>query len=313
MNKFKPIKLRAFRVSNAVIDKKNSGLLNILSETLNGTVAKDRTMLLNVDDETKEQDLFSDYNYRENTSIAGTVLRIASGNDIPNIPDDYLYKEKITINELDSLDLPSTTIYKNHYYFLLNDSFLITNLTGNTTIKRFEVYVNWFLENVRKDQIFEFSPCTKTIPKTKLSDLKSIAFKNNVVGPTFNENKESDFMKSKLSKLSGDFMRFFVNDVSKLEKLKEAQIISAELYIKFSKPKKMKREEYENITGALLKPIADSDDVEFTTTNGIKMKGSEMLRTKMVKIEMTENGKISEPHLFLEMEKYLNEVINNAN
>lgn len=307
-SKIKNVKLRAFSISNYEIDKKDSGLMELLNSTLSGSIAKDRKMRLNPDDPQNEEDLISDYSSRNNICVEGAVLRIASSGDIPNIPDDYLDKEKITIMDLDSIKLQSSIVYKTHYYFSLNNTHLVTNLQGNIPIKRFETYINWFLEDVRGGQFFELIPCTIPTPETKLSDLTNMVFKNNTVGDTFETKSQAAFVKSKVGNLGAELLRLFINDTEKLQMLKDAQIISAELLIKFSKPSKMKKEDYEKLMGLYLKPFAETDDVVFTTKKGIKVKGSDILRTKVVNIELTDSNKISEPQLFQEMEKFLREL-----
>ncbi|MGJ7025053.1 hypothetical protein [Petrimonas sulfuriphila] len=306
----KQIKLRAFSISNYAIDKKDSGLMELLASTLSGSIAKDRKMRLNPDDPQNEEDLISDYSAKEGVCINGAVLRISSSGDIPNIPDDYLDKEKITIMDLDSIQMQSSIIYKMHYYFALNSTHIVTNLQGNIPIKRFETYINWFLENIRGELMFEFIPCTTPTPQTRLSEIANMAFKNNTVGDEFESQSQEGFVKSKVSKAGADILKLLIGDTEKFQVLKDAQIISAELLIKFSKPSKMKKEDYEKLMGMYLKPIAETDDVVFTTKKGTKVKGSDILRTKVVDIELTDSKKISEPQLFQEMERFLKELKN---
>lgn len=309
-NKPKTVKLRAFSIANYEMGKKDSGLMEMLSDALSGSVANNRRMRLNEDDPQKEEDLISDFTVKGKIHLCGAILRIASSGDIPNIPDNYLEKEKITITDLDTLEIGASTIYKTHYYFLLNNNYMITTLQGNISIKRFQTYINWLLEDVRGDQMFEFTPCVTNTPKAKLSELKNIIFKNNNIQTDFKPINQEGVIKSNISKAGEAVIKLFINDTAKLEELKEAQIISAELLIKFSRPAKMSKEDYEKKMGAYLKPFADTEDVVFTTKRGDKVTGAEILRTKSVEIELTDSLKISEPQLYQEMEKFLKEVCN---
>lgn len=307
MVKPKAIKLRSFSVSNYDIQKKSSGLLKMLSETLSGTKAGDRRMPLNPDDPQNEQDFVSYYKVKGDNCIYGTIVRIGPSDSTPNIPDDLLDNELIEISDLEPIDNGTSNIYKNHYYFLLNDEFLITNLPGSTTIKRFEVYVNWYLEGVRGEQIFDIKPIIVPQPDLDLKDIKGITMGKQPIQTDTEPSTQSGYIRSRLSKAGDEIMKLFL-DVDKLNQLKEAQIITAELLIKFSKPRKMKPKEYEDIMSSYLKPIADTDDVTITTKRGVKIKASQMFRVKDVQIEQTESKKISEPHLFLEMEKFLRDL-----
>ena len=83
------------------------------------------------------------------------------------------------------------------------------------------------------------------------------------------------------------------------------KILSAQLLVKFTKPRKMEEEDYEKLLGAYMKPISDADGVTFKLKNGKKITGSNILRTKNVEIEMIDDVRISEPALIQEMEEFL--------
>lgn len=87
-----------------------------------------------------------------------------------------------------------------------------------------------------------------------------------------------------------------------------SQIISAELILKLTKPRKMSEEEYQRLYGAYLKPISDIDNISFKDKNGNQIKGKDVLKTKNVNIETTETGELVEPQLNQEMIRFLNEL-----
>jgi hypothetical protein len=146
-------------------------------------------------------------------------------------------------------------------------------------------------------------------PKTKLSEVKSITIKS-----PFSEdrNDASDIQAKKktisLTAKTKDIISQLLSDTQRLSDIDVSQIVSAELILNISKPKKMSDSEYQNIYGAMLKPIADLENVTFKDKNGNKIKGSEIPRTKQVNIDTTEKGAISEPDLNREMVKFLNEL-----
>lgn len=305
----KLLKLRAFRIENNEISQSDSGLLNNLREKLIGSKVEQRRMLLNSEDIKHEEDLISDFNSNKPNCLSGVLLRIAHSEDVPSIPDTYLQHEKISINELDNIKAGSSIIYKDHFYFLLNNNFIITNLQTNIPIKKVQVYLNWLLEKERGERLYEFTPMIMPQKQTQLSDIKKIIVQDNSV--SFGDKPNST--NNKKFTLSLETLTNLVKDVQSLRQIVENNIVSAELLIKFTKPRKMSEEDYQRIMGAYMKPISDTDDVSFATKRNGIIKGSEILRIKPVDIELTETNKINEPQLYQEMESFLNELIDENN
>jgi hypothetical protein len=181
-NKMKPQRLRAFRIENNEITQSNSGLLGNLASKLNGSKAGNRRMQLNVEDIKREEDLISDFSVNEQNFISGVILRITHAEDVPNIPDELLQHEKISINELDKIEAGTSIIYKEHYYFLLDNSLVVTNLQGNITIVRFQTYINWLLKKERKTVLYEFTPMIVLQKEMPLSDIDKIIVRDPSVG-----------------------------------------------------------------------------------------------------------------------------------
>ena len=306
-NKPKNVKLRAFRIENDDPKKSNSGLLALLQAKLEASKVKDRKMLLNQDDPRKEEDLICDYSPQNKDFLSGTILRIMASSDLPSIPDNLFDKAKIVINDLDELAVGSSSVYKDHYYFLLNNNYVIISLLG-TTITRFQTYINWYLNPERGSTLFQFTPLTVLHESIKMEDLRSIKVQDPIVSSE--QGKNSEVGSKKIKDISRDFILQFIQDVKGLKDIELDKIISAELLIKFKKPKGMDKEEYQKILGAYMKPISDTDNVIFIPKKGSAIKGSEILKEKNVDIELTESGKLSEPQLLQEMEKFLSEIQN---
>ena len=182
----------------------------------------------------------------------------------------------------------------------------ITNLQGNLPIKRLQVYLNWFLSAERGSKLYEITPKIVDNIETKLADIKKIIVKDSSV----NFNQEKDNQEHKIFKLSREAFAALFNDTNTLEDIIEQNIISAELSIKFKKPKKMSGEDYQKIMGAYMKPISETDDISFSTKKHGKIKGSDVLKVKTVSIELTESDMINQPQLYQEMEKFLSELQN---
>lgn len=309
-SKPKQIKLRVFCIENPDLKKENSGLLSLLSNKLEQSKAQERRMLLNKEDPKKEEDLICDYNVNQQIYVSGAVLRIMPSNDVVNIPDRLFEEQKIVIRELDKLDVQSSIIYKDHYYFLMDNKFLITNLSLTTTIQRFQTYINWLLEKERGETLFEFTPKMTPVPDIQMSGLKTIKVQDTNINPHVDSQGEQSSIQ-KIRNISKDFVMSLVNDIKGLDTSILEEIISAELLIKFKKkPKNISAEDYQKALGAYMKPISDTDNVIFIPKKGNAIKGSDMFKMKIVDIETTESGKLSENQLYQEMEKFLQELKN---
>ncbi|QJT83706.1 hypothetical protein C0557_10095 [Kosakonia sp. MUSA4] len=160
--------------------------------------------------------------------------------------------------------------------------------------------------------------------QTKLSDLKAIIVKdpeplkqaeasesnsspNKANLPAMTEGQKS----IKLTQKVLDIIKSSMSDTEQLNDIALSQMISAELLIKFKKPRKMTEEEYQRALGAYLKPVSDLENVSFKRKdNKTEIKGKDLLRTKSVNIETTQSGKLVEHQLLQEMSKFLVELSN---
>jgi hypothetical protein len=303
----KDVKLRAFVIENNNLNQSNSELLKLLSSKLKSSIAKQRMMLLNSDDPNKEEDLISDYSINDDNYISGAILRIMDSSDIPSIPDKLFDETKIAIKELDKLGIDSSKVYKDHYYFLLDNNYIITNLQGNITITRFQTYINWLLTPERGVTMFEFTPKMVINHDISVNELKSIKVQDPISRKNNDLNNDGIGSK-KIKTLSKEFILNLLKDTQSIKDIEMEKVISAELFIKFKKPKEMTKDDYQRILGAYMKPISDTDNIVFLRKKGSAIRGKEILKEKNVKIEITNSKMISEPELFLEMEKFLREI-----
>jgi len=302
----KQFKLRAFRIENNIVTQKESNVMNLLETKLKTTIANDRRMLLNEKD--KDEDLICNYNIKPNDYVWGSSLRITPSEEVLNIPDDLFKEERIVLQELDSLKDQGSIIYKSHFYFLISNKFLVTTLPGNITISRFQTYINWFLEDLRNEELFEFTPDVKDSPMYQLKNLKKISVSDPVLDEKTAENSGVDSLKSEKKLLSLNTLKGLFSDISSYDEAKLSEIVSAELLLKFRKPNQMSKEDYQSTLGAYLKPISDTDNITFYPKNGPSVKGSEILNIKEVQIEKLESKNISENQLMQEMEMFLREL-----
>lgn len=318
MVKYKNIILRAFSLVNTDLKHNETNLLSLLSFKLKDSVMNDRRMLINPDDPQREEDLIANFDLRMNRNVCvmvvGTMLRIASVDDIPNITDDILNKEKVDIETLESIKSDSKVIYKSHYYFAVNNEYLVVSLPLNRTINAYQTYLNEYLKDVREDILYEFTPLLTKSQKVKFDDVKSIKIGSKDYPIGSNSNKETDtspLLVKKIKNVARGVLKELMEENKDLKQILDEEIVSAELVLKISK-KKNKAKETEKALSSFLKPISDTDGIELITKNG-KVTAADIFKTKQVSIELTESKHISELQLFQEMEKFLSELSHEAN
>ncbi|WP_082888054.1 hypothetical protein [Eikenella sp. NML080894] len=309
------MKLRAFTIDNPDFNQRSTDILSALrNKLLTSENANARKMVLNEQDENREADLISNYNHdsADQEPLFCTMLRIAPGNNVQHVSEVLMGKNLFSLDELDEDELNrAAAIYKSHYYFALTDQFLVTNLPGNRTIRQLQTYLNWLLGT-----LYELTPMIDTVQVGSLRDIKNITFQDSAISPW--TTKETDTGSSigekriNIGHIAADYLRSILasqTDVKYLDEIELEQMISAKLIIQFKRQRKNSSEEIQKAYGALLKPIADLDDIAITDKNGkVLMNGKSIQKTKTVKIDRTTTGKPNEQTISQEMRTFLLEL-----
>ncbi|EPC3727208.1 hypothetical protein SOQ34_002524 [Escherichia coli] len=321
-NKPKQVKLRAFKIENNNLTEKSSPAKKLLLQKLvDSSTVKERCMVLNSDDLRQEQDLISFYQTSDNSnSVFCTMVRIAPSEGVEKIPDQLFNKKSFTISDLHNADIDTEVVCKNHFYFCISDNYLVTNLQMNRTISSLQTYIRWLVGN----EMIEFTPMIVKGNKVQLKDIKSISVRDPSPLPKEVLVQSSDMKsppseieekntKIKLSHAVLNALKSAVPNFPNLKEIIDNQIVSAELLIKFSKPRSMDEDSYAKLLGATLKPVSDLDNIVFKRSDGrSEIKGKELLKIKNVTIEVTDSGKLVEQEVFQEMSRYLKEIENEA-
>lgn len=309
------MKLRAFTIDNPDFNQRSTDILSALrNKLLTSENANARKMVLNEQDENREADLISNYNHdsADQEPLFCTMLRIAPGNNVQHVSEVLMGKNLFSLDELDEDELNrAAAIYKSHYYFALTDQFLVTNLPGNRTIRQLQTYLNWLLGT-----LYELTPMIDIVQVGSLRDIKNITFQDSAIYPW--TTKETDTGSSigekmiSIHHIAADWLRSILasqTDVKYLDEIELEQMISAKLIIQFKRQRKNSSEEIQKAYGALLKPIADLDDIAITDKNGkVLMNGKSIQKTKTVKIDRTTTGKPNEQTISQEMRTFLLEL-----
>lgn len=298
----KEFTLRAYKIVHKDISTTHSDIIEKFSEAIAlKTNAIDRVMTLNRRDSNSECDILSFHLPPKAGLIKGLIIRTMQASDSKNVSDDVLSRPGFKLSDLESIDGATNSIMKESYYFCMNHSYVVTNLSY--PIKRFQTYINWLLEDVRGDKLYEFTPLLAQ-KEIKFSDIKFIQVKDNdIYMKSLDEGtKQIDLGTENL------LVRLGLNDVPAIHELRENNILTAKVIIGFKKPRKMVEADYENMLSASLKPLEDSDDIEFVHKKGQRFKGSNLLVVKTVVISLTESEMIVEEELLQELECFIKEI-----
>lgn len=278
------IKLSAYEIDNGEIGQEFSDLMKNLTIKLSDK-NKSNIRRLKLNEDSDEEDLISDYSLNEKY-VFGVMWRISPSNGSPAIPSDLFEKETIQMSEIEGLDDGSLLICKEHYYFALNKFFMVTNLP-KTRIKPLQTYLNWLLEAMRGERLYSFTPKVEPPKGMLLSDIKNIK----VIDPALKaskkpkEKKVVDLNSMKIFNFASDKLCELISEVPDLETMIEKKILSAELLVRFKKPRSMQPDTYNKLLGSYMNPIHDTDGVTFSLNNGTKITGSDILVTKTVSVK----------------------------
>lgn len=305
----KKIKLRAFSIKNDNFGKINSGFFDALQNRLSiSESANDRRMVINAEEEKPEEDLIS-YHTEASKILFCTMLRIKPGKDVQHINATLFSKKKFTIADLHETTLDTTAIYKEHFYFGVSGDTLVTTLPGNITITRLQTYLNWYLE-----ELYEISPIIAPATSKELSDIKSITMIDPINEKAIQQLEATPATQRNIYSIPGivlDKLKSMLIDTKNLTDIELANLISAKLVIEFNKPKKDDSESLKKAYAALLKPISDLDHVHIKTRdNKLLKKGSDILRTQVVDVDLTDKGNINENTLIQAMAKFIKDIEN---
>ena len=310
----KRIMLRAFRIENTTISEPHSSILSFLGQVLtDDSKAGDRTLQLNEQDE--DCDLLSNFDWRNNNSILfGMMMRIIPADNGGLIASDLFERNKIAITDVAVGDSDQKQ-YKDHFYFALNNEFLVTNLSGSINIARLQTYLNWLLVPVRGERLFQFTELTKVPEGVEFAKIKQIEIHGGgSVLPAQVTSQESTTLTRSISNLSREVLSQIVNDTDSLEDIQNSQVIEAKLLLRIKrKPKGMAQEEYQRVMGAIATNITNDDGIVVKTKDGNKYTGEAIKVKKEVEVERTSGNRIVEEQLKQKMEEFLTELRTQSN
>lgn len=300
--------LRAFKIMNPSMTSQDSGILSMLEQKLTPKLTSgERRMLLNADE--PDSELLANYSWSANKSyLFGMMLRIIPADNGGMIHENLFSQQMITMAQVDS-GSSSDSQYKDHFYFALDNNYLVTTLSGTFNISRLQTYMNWLLESVRDTHLFEFIELTKLPDGIPLSQIKDIQFVGGGTVATAQSTESEHNYSLSLKNIKEDILRSVVRDAASLDSILENRLIEARLLLKVkAKPKEMAKEEFQRVMGAIATNVTNDSGLILRTKDGNKYTGAEIKIKKTITVECFEKNRIVEEQLKQEMEKFLSEI-----
>lgn len=261
------------------------------------SAASNRLMPVNKQ-ESDKYDLISDFlKVRNGAMVAGTCLRIVNSKDVPIITDDMLKQTQFTVSSINEQAKEDEKTCLDYFYFCLSDKRLIVTLDSRSGISRFEVYLNWLLNTVDSGETIKFTPMVDE-ESISIADIKRITIGDSYDLMMDSNSKQGETVQSKMVNLTGEVFKKLFSDTVSLRDLMDAKICSANLVIRFSKPRGMDEEEYKKKTaGTILKQLGDTNSVRFQA-KGKKIAGSQVLKTEQIEVDSDDKGAVSEQSVY---------------
>ena len=306
----KKLTLRAFRIENPSLTEAHSHILGLLQQVLTeSSTAAQRRMPLNSED--PDRDLLANFIWATNNAyMFGMMLRIIPADNGGMLSEELFNQPTITMADVNAGN-PEQSQYKDHFYFALNNDYLITNLAGNINIGRLQTYINWLLESVRSERLFQFTELTKLPDGVPLNQIKDIQFVGGgttvAAAPTENEPTT---LSTTLSNISDSVLELLMgHDSVNLDKIRANQLVEARLFLKLKgKPREMAQEEFQRVMGAIATNVTNDSGIVVRTKDGNNYTGEAVKIKKPITVECIAPNRIVEEQLKQEMELFLNEI-----
>ena len=307
----KILTLRAFRIENPDLTNPHSGILGLLQQVLTPeSTAASRRMPLNAED--PDRDLLANFTWAtNNTYMFGMMLRIIPADNGGVLDESLFERPTITMADVNAGNAEQSQ-YKDHFYFAINNNYLVTSLPGNLNIDRLQTYINWLLESVRGERLFQLTEMTKLPDGVPLNQIKDIQFVGgvNTVAATPAETEQTTISTSLLDNVTNELLETLMgSDAVSLHKIRSNQLVEARLLLKLKgKPKDMAQDEFQRVMGAIATNITNDSGIVVRTKDGNKYTGAAIKIKKTVSVECIAANRIVEEQLKQSMELFLSEI-----
>lgn len=272
----KKVFFRVFQIKTTDKTVKTQKMQKELSARLK--VAKDiQKRLMSLNDKNPESDLDCMTDFADATEgryVYGVIMRFTQAKKVPAIPDGFESMESFNEAQLQVPDaLKGKMLCRYVYHILVTDEYVITDLRKDYTVSRLEKYLNYLLMGTH----YALIPSVMS-DVIKMKDIKTIVFKNPMI--------KRDDLKVDLSLLdkARDLLVQLFPHATNIDDIMASNIVSAKMTLTLSKPKDMIEEDYESQMGAVLKTVADPEQVSLGMVQGREINGSDILLSKEMEL-----------------------------
>lgn len=239
------------------------------------------------------------------------MLRIIPADNGGVLDESLFERPTITMADVNAGNAEQSQ-YKDHFYFAINNNYLVTSLPGNLNIDRLQTYINWLLESVRGERLFQLTEMTKLPDGVPLNQIKDIQFVGgvNTVAATPAETEQTTISTSLLDNVTNELLETLMgSDAVSLHKIRSNQLVEARLLLKLKgKPKDMAQDEFQRVMGAIATNITNDSGIVVRTKDGNKYTGAAIKIKKTVSVECIAANRIVEEQLKQSMELFLSEI-----
>lgn len=308
--KVKEVRMRAYRIvtANDTVTKKDATLLDILPSDMKATNLEERLMVLSEIDKFSEKDTLAYLKEVKKDLYFGMMVRLR-----PTIQDGVLEENKFKKESIELSDFITKELdgikglsYKDHYYFALSNKYIVVSFSSSP--RKLFTYLNWLIRN-SSDLLFDYqSVMKKKLSKdatiSKLEYKPKYATKGQAVTSTTNS-----VFKKRLDQITLEMIKGLFSNTEGLDEALAKGCVNATLVVSFNRTA-LKKENRDNLLQLEVDHLDNPEDFLVDTSDG-RFSLAEMPYTDIQKIEVTEQGFISEPALIQRMQIIMSDLHEN--
>ncbi len=306
------VKARIFKVdcndANATDVKGSPKFIEILRKCLKGdSPAQNRRMKLN--DTSPDEDLLASYSWNTSkTSLFGLMMRLVPDASTGAVPPELFQRLQISIADLQDSGDAGRSLCTSHYYFMLDESHLITTLPGQQSIENFQTYANW-LTQAERPSLVSFLPEIELPQELKIGNIKRIEVGENAKIISRLESPSS-CLSNALRDLKTRVLKLILKDENTDANAPDdvADCVAAKLVISTGRKKKHKEipdDKFANAMALLLKPVDSDSGIVIYGENDQRLSGADAKMTRVYCVEKTSNNCINIEQLKQKFEEEL--------
>lgn len=300
--------LHAYKVENRKESKVKIDLQYLLGQSVQTLSTLEQRMMSLTSDDSGESDLLTSWK-SENNAFKGVIRPILPKELVSDLPSSFLEKERITSEELlqeASKNEGFTTLPP--CYFAVSEDHVVILHNNKYSGKRFEAYINWLSQSLRKDYWISL------LPEIVLPDEQVLSSTSEIVIAEEHSSTSIGIVDSPYSikRVAKEASHSILEIIGGMDGFKDLDfnledVMSLQFIFKI-KRNKLNKEDAEQQISRIARLFSSEEDITLKTKSGNVSVNKTLHRKKPVDIEKTNQNLINEAMLFAEMEKFLIEL-----